>query len=1039
MAAHQYWRLWITEGNSATAVDIAELQMRATSGGANQCSGGTASASDSNGSGTNADKAFDGTTTTSWQSHAFPTLPLWIKYAFAAPVTVTQVALTWGSFFAYAPKTFDIQYSDDNATWFTAWSSTGFVSPVTGTTYTSTEGTTVPVRVSAQSLEVVSAVSAPVTRVTAQSMEVLSAANPPARVTSQSLEVLTGTYQQRLVKSYALAVLGIGPGPALQKGYALAVLDDGSLAATDPYFSNVVLLLHANGSNASTTVTDSSPSAKTVTAQGNAQLSTAQFKYGTAALLLDGSGDYVDTPDSDDWSFGTGQFTVEMWVRFTTVNTQIGLVGQYESGGPAATASWLFSRNTSLEFRLISAGGVASTVTGAWTPVTGVWYHVAVDRDTSNVIRIYVNGVILGSATNAGDIRNIGTTPLRVGRSTGVGGTDLAGYMDDVRITKGIARYGGTFTPSLVQFPDVMPVGASLTAKWNVGTAVAQATDQRWNVRAAVGDILDLRANLRTGTGQQTDLRWDTVARDRSKVKPPGVLTALTTGQYANLKALYIWNELSGSVTANLVNGADQLNLGGGTVDDDAIGAYWQPHVPSGDGTQTGLSALTLGDLGFSATGAWTIYARVDTDNTNGAIYADPLDYRDLLNLWTVPLIGSGPAESLDFELALNQWETYDERGGVGAQFYDAPQAPGIETVVFSYDGATTLTLYRNGVFAKSNTLIGAVTLSLSSTLLIGNYFLGNSAWEGKIYEFGFLSGAWGAPEALAYDSDPVEMLTELPPSVYADLTAEWHVLTAIADSSDLRWNQTALAGAQADSRWNVRQPIQSTTSLPWNVAQSLGLPLDARWDLGTIVAAANTLPWNVRAQAGDTLDARWGDLVVIGDSLDARWADRIAAGGILDGQWDVRALAGGSLDGRWNSIAQVGRTLDARWTDLVVIGDSLEADWADRVLAGGAIEADWMVRAAIAADSRLDWSVLLATGGGLGLAWDVRALAGDAVTLRFRPALVTTPPPGVRTVHFLAELRTLILTADGRRLELLADQRTLAVAADARTLQLED
>lgn len=286
--------------------------------------------------------------------------------------------------------------------------------------------------------------------------EVLIQPVPDARTYTAYVEVLSGTWQQRLAKGYALVVLSPSPtAVAVQKGYGLAVIDDNSLPSYDPYWSSVVLLAHCEGSNGGTSFTDSSPAAHVLTAQGNAQTSTAQFKFGATSAALDGTGDYIDTPDSTDWSFGTGQFTVELWVRFSTVGTQMGFIGQYESGGPAATASWLFSRNTSLEFRIISSGGTASTVTGTWSPSTGVWYHLAVDRDSSNVIRLYVNGAVIGSGTNAGDIRDISTTPLRIGRSTGVAGTDVAGWIDDVRVTKGIARYaGGTFAVPLAAYPD---------------------------------------------------------------------------------------------------------------------------------------------------------------------------------------------------------------------------------------------------------------------------------------------------------------------------------------------------------------------------------------------------------------------------------------------------------------------------------------------------------------------------------------------------------------------------------------------------------
>jgi hypothetical protein len=85
---------------------------------------------------------------------------------------------------------------------------------------------------------------------------------------------------------------------------------------TDPYRSQVSLLLHGDGTNGSTTIVDSSPSPKTVTAVGDAQISTAQSKFGGASIAFDGNGDYLDASSSNQYAIGTEDFTVEGWVYF---------------------------------------------------------------------------------------------------------------------------------------------------------------------------------------------------------------------------------------------------------------------------------------------------------------------------------------------------------------------------------------------------------------------------------------------------------------------------------------------------------------------------------------------------------------------------------------------------------------------------------------------------------------------------------------------------------------------------------------------------
>jgi len=89
---------------------------------------------------------------------------------------------------------------------------------------------------------------------------------------------------------------------------------------SDTYYSNVSLLLHCDGSNGSTTFTDNSPSPKTVTANGNASVSTAQSKFGGASAVFDGTGDYLSLDGSSGFAFGTGDFTIEFWLSPSVLN-----------------------------------------------------------------------------------------------------------------------------------------------------------------------------------------------------------------------------------------------------------------------------------------------------------------------------------------------------------------------------------------------------------------------------------------------------------------------------------------------------------------------------------------------------------------------------------------------------------------------------------------------------------------------------------------------------------------------------------------------
>ena len=222
--------------------------------------------------------------------------------------------------------------------------------------------------------------------------------------------------------------------------------------AADPYFSNVKLLLGFEGADASTGapgMTDESPVARgNATVNQTAQIDTAQFKFGASSLFLDGNSDYVSFADSADWDFGTGQFTLEGFFRFTSaVVSNNALLAQWPGG-------WAFFFSSG---KLIFRPGSGSDVTSTFGPPTlNQWYHFAFDRDASNVARIYVDGVMVVKTTSYTANITGGSAPLSVGSLLpGFSGFDVWGHIDEVRITKGVARYGSDagYTVPAAAFP----------------------------------------------------------------------------------------------------------------------------------------------------------------------------------------------------------------------------------------------------------------------------------------------------------------------------------------------------------------------------------------------------------------------------------------------------------------------------------------------------------------------------------------------------------------------------------------------------------
>lgn len=230
---------------------------------------------------------------------------------------------------------------------------------------------------------------------------------------------------------------------------------------TDPHFSSVKLLLGFEGTDASTTITDESGAAHgTATVIGNAQIDTAQFKFGSSSLLLDGSGDGITFPDSNDWQLSTAnsdQFTVECFVRpNTTTPTNMHLVQQTSGTG---SLGWGLRLDGSSQLTFVGAttGGSfdwsPNPTSSGLTWATGTWYHIAADKDSSGKVRIYRDGTMVASATPSNSaIGNVGAL-LRVGINSG-NGNSFNGWIDEVRITKGVARYAsdGGFTAPTAAF-----------------------------------------------------------------------------------------------------------------------------------------------------------------------------------------------------------------------------------------------------------------------------------------------------------------------------------------------------------------------------------------------------------------------------------------------------------------------------------------------------------------------------------------------------------------------------------------------------------
>jgi hypothetical protein len=175
---------------------------------------------------------------------------------------------------------------------------------------------------------------------------------------------------------------------------------------------------------------------------GDAKLSTSISKFGGTSMSFNGSTDWLSVPNITNLRFGTGDFTVELWAYWNSPVAEGGFVGGTNQGSMdfSYTGSTLRIGRIDLSW---------DSIFSSWTPTANVWYHIAFTRN-NGIARAFVDGVQIGSNSgNTNTYTPVG--PLLVGKSSG-NDRRLNGYIDDLRITKGYARYTANFSPPAGSF-----------------------------------------------------------------------------------------------------------------------------------------------------------------------------------------------------------------------------------------------------------------------------------------------------------------------------------------------------------------------------------------------------------------------------------------------------------------------------------------------------------------------------------------------------------------------------------------------------------
>jgi len=184
---------------------------------------------------------------------------------------------------------------------------------------------------------------------------------------------------------------------------------------------------------------------------GDAQIDTTIKKFGTGSMEFDNSGDWLTFVDNTEQRLGTGPFTIEAWVypTWSSPGNNEPIIVKGNSGG---TGTWQLDIQSTSKVRF--AWNTSSSITSTGTVSTFQWTHIAVVREGTgtNETKIYINGANDGTGTVSQDfdLNHL----LKIGRNRD-DTTAFQGYIDDVRVTKGVARYTTGFTPPTAAFPNL--------------------------------------------------------------------------------------------------------------------------------------------------------------------------------------------------------------------------------------------------------------------------------------------------------------------------------------------------------------------------------------------------------------------------------------------------------------------------------------------------------------------------------------------------------------------------------------------------------